>query len=67
VHVTQVTIVPDRPKKILTEPDDVAYHMKVHELDEKIEVLNAEIKELQAQLGQQKSDMIDGQQARNPI
>jgi hypothetical protein len=29
VHVVSETIVPDKPKVILTEPDDVAYHMKV--------------------------------------
>ena len=67
VHVTQSTIVPDRPKHILTEPDDVAYHMKVAEIDEKIEGLNSDIKDIRAKLQQQKSDMIDGQQARNPI
>lgn len=67
IHVTKDTIVPDKPKTILTEPDDVAYHMKVVEFDEKIEALNTQIKEISALLQQQKSDMIDGQQARNPI
>jgi hypothetical protein len=38
--VTKETIVPDKPKTILTEPDDVAYHMKIVEFDEKIEALN---------------------------
>lgn len=61
VHVTKETIVPDKPKKILTEPDDVAYHMKVAQIDEKIEVLKAEIKEINADMVQERSDMIDGQ------
>lgn len=67
VYVTKDTIVPDKPKKILTEPDDVVYHMKIAEIDEKIEVLNEEIREVQARLKQDRNDMIDGQQARNPI
>jgi|688.fasta_scaffold146734_3 chromosome segregation ATPase len=67
VHVTHETIVPDKPKSMLSEPDDVAYHLKTAEIDEKIEVLNKEIKEIDSKLKQESSDMIDGQQARNPI
>ena len=67
IHVTKATIVPEKPKNILKEPDDVAYHMKVAEIDEKVDTLNAEIKEISANLNQGISDMIDGQQARNPI
>jgi uncharacterized small protein (DUF1192 family) len=67
VYVTKDTIVPDKPKNILTEPDDVVYHMKIAEIDEKIEGLNEEIREVQARLKQDRNDMIDGQQARNPI
>lgn len=67
VHVTSATIVPDKPKNLLSEPDDVSYHMKVQEIDEKVETLNTEIKEVRSTLGQERSDMSDGQQARNPI
>ena len=58
---------PDKPKSILSEPDDVGYHMKIVEIDEKIESLNKEIKEIDSKSKQESSDMIDGQQARNPI
>ena len=67
VHVTHETIVPDKPKSMLTEPDDHAYRMKTVEIDEKIEVLNKEIKEIDSERKQESSDMIDGQQGRNPI
>ena len=67
VHVTHETIVPDKPKSMLTEPDDHAYRMKTVEIDEKIEVLNKEIKEIDSESKQEFSDMIDGQQGRNPI
>ena len=67
MYVTIDTIVPDKPRKVLQEPDDVAYHMKVVEIDEQIEKLNLEIKEIDAHVKKQSSDMIDGQQARNPI
>ena len=46
IHVTPETIVPDKPKKLLSEPDDVAYHMKIVEMDEEIELLNKEIKDI---------------------
>jgi hypothetical protein len=52
---------------MLTEPDDHAYRMKTVEIDEKIEVLNKEIKEIDSERKQESSDMIDGQQGRNPI
>jgi tetrahydromethanopterin S-methyltransferase subunit G len=52
--------VPEKPKKILTEPDDFAYHMKVAQIDEKIEVLKAEISEERGKMVQERSDMIDG-------
>lgn len=41
IFVTPQTIVPDppSPKSLLQEPDDVAYHLKQVELDEKIEEL----------------------------
>jgi chromosome segregation ATPase len=67
VHVTKDTIVPEKPKRILTEPDDVAYHMKIAEIDEKVEALNVDIKDINATFTQERNDMIDGQQARNPI
>ena len=41
--------------------------MKIVEFDEKIENINKEIKEIDAKLKQESSNMIDGQQARNPI
>lgn len=41
--------------------------MKIVEIDEKIESLNKEIKEIDSKSKQESSDMIDGQQARNPI
>lgn len=60
LHVTFETIVPDKPKSMLSEPDDVAYHMKTVEIDDKIEVINKEIKEIDSKLKQESSDMIDG-------
>lgn len=41
--------------------------MKTVEIDEKIEAINNEIKGTDSKLKQESSDMIDGQQARNPI
>lgn len=41
--------------------------MKIVEIDEKIEALNKEVKEVDSTQKQEASDMIDGQQARNPI
>ena len=61
------TIVPSMPKNPLKEPDDSKYHLEVSAIEDQIEKLNEEFKELKATRWSKKSEMIDGQQARNPV
>ena len=42
------TIIPQMPKEILQEPDDSKYHLQSAAIDEQIEKLNEEFKELKA-------------------
>ncbi len=69
LFVTIDTIVPPMPddKKILVEPDDAAYHMKVDKINEEIEKLKDTVKDKRADLQEKKSSMMDGQQGRYPI
>ena len=48
LYVTMDTIVPQMPKEILREPDDSKYHLQSAAVDEQIEKLNEEFKELKA-------------------
>ena len=61
------TVVPSMPKKPLEEPDASKYHLEVAAIDEKIEQLNEEFKEKKAQRWEKRSQMVDGQQGRNPV
>ena len=44
-YVTPETVIPEMPKVVLNEPDDVVYHMKQVQLNEQIEELRANINE----------------------
>lgn len=46
VIITLETQIPEMPKKILEQPDEAAYHKLQAEVDEKIEAINAKVKEL---------------------
>ena len=69
LFVTIDTIIPPMPEanKILSEPDDAAYHMKVDKINEEIEMLKETIKDKKAEIQERKSKMMDGQQGRYPI
>ena len=61
------TIVPSMPKKLLEEPDDTQYHLKVTAIEEQIEQLNESFREKKAQRYEKRAQMIDGQVGRNPV
>jgi len=47
--VTSETIVPEMPKKPLQEPDDSQYHLEVAAVNDEIEKLQDEFKDLVAE------------------
>lgn len=55
------------PKKLLEEPDDSKYHLEVARIDEQIEKLQEEFKELVAQQHEIRALMKTGQLGKNPI
>ena len=61
LFVTLETVVPDRPKKLLQEPDDAQYHLDVANIDEKIEGLQDELTDLKAEAHETRASMRDGQ------
>lgn len=46
IVITLETQIPDLPKKLLEQPDESAYHKLQAEVDEKIEAINAKVKDL---------------------
>ena len=60
LYVTMDTIVPSMPKNPLKEPDDSKYHLEVSAIEDQIEKLNEEFKELKATRWSKKSEMVDG-------
>jgi hypothetical protein len=46
INITQDTVIPDLPEKPLQEPDDAAYHSHQVECDERVELLNKEMKDV---------------------
>ena len=44
--MTEETMIPAMPARILAEPDDVEYHMTQMKLDEQIEECNEQLKDL---------------------
>ena len=46
LFVTVDTTVPPLPKKLLSEPDDTKYHTEVNKIDEEMERLQEEFKDL---------------------
>ena len=67
MYVTMDTIIPSMPKKLLEEPDDGKYHLQVAAIDDQIDQLNDEFRDMKAQRWEKRSAMVDGQQARNPV
>ncbi len=49
LFVTVETIVPKMPEKLLKEPDDAQYHLNIAKLDEQLEKIKEEFKELVAE------------------
>ena len=66
-YVTAETKIPEMPKKILSEPDDVTYHMKQAEIDEKIETLNTEFSELTKNFELKRRGLKEDQTGRGDI
>ena len=61
------TIIPNMPKNPLTEPDDTQYHAKIQQIDEQIEKLNEDLQQKKGLRHEKRSQMVDGQQGRNPV
>ena len=60
LFVTIDTIVPEKPKKMIEEPDDAKFHLKADQLNEQIEKLNEDFKERKADVHSKRSEMTDG-------
>ena len=55
LYVTMDTIIPSMPKKFLEEPDDAKYHLQVAAIDDQIDQLNDEFRDMKAQRWEKRS------------
>lgn len=71
MFVSEETIIPDKPTKLFSEPDDVEYHESTQKLEEQISALQAKFPELDQEfeinLEALKSDPVGGRSQKSVL